>query len=173
MLRGELKEALDKIAFDIKRIVQFMMESDKGINQKINENTLIDSHIYEELDVTQDDIGLYTLFINDYVQYIESANLTHNLDVVMSVIKFMYENSLYAEINIKSDYCQKCGYDGEIKIIDVDGKLDWECPQCGNRDHKLMNVSRRTCGYIGTNFWSQSRTEDIHDRYVHLDDHTC
>lgn len=107
-----------------------------------------------------------------YVQYIESANLTNNLDVVMSVIKYMYENSLYAEINIKSDYCQKCGYDGEIKIIDVDGKLDWECPQCGNRDHKLMNVSRRTCGYIGTNFWSQSRTEDIHDRYVHLDDHT-
>lgn len=107
-----------------------------------------------------------------YVQYIESANLTNNLDVVMSVIKYMYEHSLYAEINIKSDYCQKCGYDGEIKIIDVDGKLDWECPQCGNRDHKLMNVSRRTCGYIGTNFWSQSRTEDIHDRYVHLDNHT-
>ena len=83
-----------------------------------------------------------------YVQYIESANLTNNLDVVMSVIKYMYENSLYAEINIKSDYCQKCGYDGEIKIIDVDGKLDWECPQCGNRDHKLMNVSRRTCGLM-------------------------
>lgn len=106
-----------------------------------------------------------------YVQYIESANLNNNLDALMQVIKYIYNNSLYAEINIKSDYCQNCGYDGEIKIIDVDGKLDWECPNCGNRDHNKMNVARRTCGYIGTNFWSQARTNDIKDRYVHLDCH--
>ena len=108
-----------------------------------------------------------------YVQYIESANMTKNLDALMEIIKFMYDNSMYAEINIKSDYCQKCGYNGEIKIIDVDGKLDWQCPNCGNTDHHTMNVTRRTCGYIGTNFWGQGRTNDIKDRYVHLDDHKC
>lgn len=108
-----------------------------------------------------------------YVQYIESANMTHNLDAVMEIIKFMYDHSMYAEINIKSDYCQKCGYNGEIKIIDLNGKLDWQCPNCGNTDHSTMNVTRRTCGYIGTNFWGQGRTNDIKDRYVHLDDHEC
>lgn len=78
---------------------------------------------------------------------------------------------MYAELNTKSDYCQVCGYDGEIKIIDENNTLDWECPNCGNRDHTKMNVARRTCGYIGTNFFNQGRTDEIRNRYVHLDDH--
>lgn len=106
------------------------------------------------------------------ISYIECANLTHNIPIVLQVIQFIYDNIMYAELNIKSDYCQKCGYNGEIKIIDENGELIWECPNCGNRDHHTMNVTRRTCGYIGTNFWNQGRTEEIAERYVHLDDHT-
>lgn len=105
------------------------------------------------------------------ISYIECANLTNNIPSVLEVIKFIYDNIQYAELNIKSDYCQKCGYDGEIKIIDENGELVWECPNCGNRDHNTMNVTRRTCGYIGTNFWNQGRTQEIAERYVHLDDH--
>ena len=78
---------------------------------------------------------------------------------------------MYAELNTKSDYCQVCGYDGEIKIVDENGKLDWKCPNCGNMDHSKMNVARRTCGYIGTNFFNQGRTDEIRNRYVHLDNH--
>ena len=89
----------------------------------------------------------------------------------LEVINFIYNNIMYAELNTKSDYCQVCGYDGEIKIIDKDGKLDWQCPNCGNTDHSKMNVARRTCGYIGTNFFNQGRTDEIRNRYVHLDDH--
>ena len=106
------------------------------------------------------------------ISYIECANLTHNIPIILQVIQFIYDNIMYAELNIKSDYCQKCGYNGEIKIIDENGELIWECPNCGNRDHHTMNVTRRTCGYIGTNFWNQGRTEEIAERYVHLDDHT-
>ena len=105
------------------------------------------------------------------VSYIEAANLENNIDAVLSLIQFMYHNIMYAEINTKSDYCQVCGYDKEIKIIDKDGELIWECPNCKNRDQSKMNVARRTCGYIGTNFWNQGRTEEILERYVHLDDH--
>ena len=105
------------------------------------------------------------------ISYIETPNLENNIDVVMEVINFIYENIMYAELNTKSDYCQVCGYDGEIKIVDEDNQLIWECPNCKNRDKSKMNVSRRTCGYIGTNFWNQGRTEEINERYVHLDNH--
>lgn len=105
------------------------------------------------------------------ISYIECADLTRNTDAVLSVIKFIYENIMYAELNTKSDYCQVCGYDGEIKITDTGGRLEWECPVCGNRDKTKMNVVRRTCGYIGTNFWNQGRTQEIKERFVHLDDH--
>lgn len=105
------------------------------------------------------------------ISYIECANLTGNIPAVLEVIKFIYNNIMYAELNTKSDYCQVCGYDGEIKIIDENGTLDWECPNCGNRDHSKMNVARRTCGYIGSNFFNQGRTDEIRNRYVHLDDH--
>lgn len=105
------------------------------------------------------------------ISYVECADLTKNTDVVLKVMQFIYDHIMYAELNTKSDYCQVCGYDGEIKIIDEDGELIWECPQCENRDKSKMNVARRTCGYIGSNFWNQGRTEEIAERYVHIDDH--
>ena len=105
------------------------------------------------------------------ISYIECADLTHNTAAVLQVMKFIYDNIMYAELNTKSDYCQVCGYDGEIKIIDENHELIWECPNCGNRDKNKMNVARRTCGYIGSNFWNKGRTEEIAERYVHLDDH--
>ena len=105
------------------------------------------------------------------ISYIECADLTKNTDAVLEVIKFIYDNIMYAELNTKSDYCQVCGYDGEIKIIDENNELIWECPNCGNRDKSKLNITRRTCGYLGTNFWNKGRTEEIAERYVHLDDH--
>lgn len=105
------------------------------------------------------------------ISYIECADLNQNTDAIVQVIQFIYDNIMYAELNTKSDYCQACGYEGEIKIIDENNQLIWECPQCGNRDKDKMNVARRTCGYIGTNFWNTGRTEEIKERYVHLDDH--
>ena len=104
------------------------------------------------------------------ISYCETADLTNNIPAVLEVIKFIYDNIMYAELNTKSDYCQVCGYDGEIKIIDEDGELIWECPNCKNRDKNKLNVARRTCGYIGTNFWNLGRTNEIMDRYVHLTD---
>ena len=105
------------------------------------------------------------------ISYVECADLTHNTEAVLEVMKFIYDHIMYAELNTKSDYCQVCGYDGEIKIIDENNELIWECPNCGNRDKTKMNVARRTCGYIGTNFWCKGRTEEINERYVHMDDH--
>lgn len=102
------------------------------------------------------------------ISYIECADMTKNLDAVLEVIKFIYKNIMYAELNTKSDFCQVCGYDGEIKIITDHGRLEWECPHCGNRDKTKMNVLRRTCGYLGSQFWNQGRTEEIKDRFVHL-----
>lgn len=108
------------------------------------------------------------------ISYIESANLENNLEAVITVMQFIYENIMYAELNTKSDYCQKCGWDREIQIVEDDsGKLVWECPNCGNRDQSTMNVARRTCGYIGSQYWNQGRTQEINDRYVHLDCHDC
>ncbi len=100
------------------------------------------------------------------ISYVETPNLTNNLEAVMELINFIYENIMYAELNTKSDYCQECGFDGEI-LIDED--LEWYCPNCGNRDHDKLNVARRTCGYIGSNFWNKGRTEEIHDRVIHVD----
>lgn len=100
------------------------------------------------------------------ISYIETPNLENNLDTVMEVIKFIYDNIMYAELNTKSDYCQKCGYSGEILL---DDNLEWYCPECGNRDHDTLNVARRTCGYIGTNFWNKGRTQEIKERVIHID----
>ena len=102
------------------------------------------------------------------VSYIEVPNMQNNIPAVISVMQFIYENIMYAELNTKCDYCQKCGYSGEIQIVEDDGKLVWECPSCGNRDQNTMNVARRTCGYIGTQFWNQGRTQEIKERVLHL-----
>ena len=102
------------------------------------------------------------------ISYVEVPNMQDNLEAVISVMQFIYENIMYAELNTKSDYCQVCGYDGEISIVEEDGKLVWECPHCHNRDQSKLNVARRTCGYIGTQFWNQGRTQEIKDRVLHL-----
>ena len=102
------------------------------------------------------------------ISYVEVPNMQDNLEAVIKVMQFIYDNIMYAELNTKSDYCQVCGYDGEIKIVEDDGKLVWECPKCGNRDQNKLNVARRTCGYIGTQFWNQGRTAEIKDRVLHL-----
>ena len=103
------------------------------------------------------------------ISYVEVPNMQDNIEAVLQVIKFIYDNIMYAELNTKSDYCQECGYDGEIKIVtDDSGKLVWECPKCGNRDQNKMNVARRTCGYIGSQFWNQGRTQEIKERVLHL-----
>ena len=104
------------------------------------------------------------------ISYIETPNLTNNLEAVMEVVKFIYDNIMYAELNTKSDYCQECGYEGEILL---DDNLEWYCPECGNRDHDKLNVARRTCGYIGTNFWNKGRTQEIKERVIHIDNKDC
>ena len=102
------------------------------------------------------------------ISYVEVPNMQQNLEAVLQVMKFIYDHIMYAELNTKSDYCQVCGYDGEISIVEEDGKLIWKCPKCGNTDQSKMNVARRTCGYIGTQFWNQGRTQEIKERVLHL-----
>ena len=103
------------------------------------------------------------------ISYVEVPNMQQNIDAVLQLMEYIYENIMYAELNTKSDYCQCCGFSGEIQIEeDDDGKLIWKCPQCGNTDQTKMNVARRTCGYIGTQFWNQGRTQEIRDRVLHL-----
>ena len=103
------------------------------------------------------------------ISYVETPNLQNNIDAVLSVMQYIYDNILYAELNTKSDYCHVCGYDGEIEIVeDENKKLIWRCPNCGNTDQDKMNVARRTCGYIGSQFWNQGRTQEIKDRVLHL-----
>jgi ribonucleoside-triphosphate reductase len=103
------------------------------------------------------------------ISYVEVPNMMNNIDAVITIMQYIYDNIMYAELNTKSDYCQVCGYDGEIKIVtDKEGKLVWECPNCHNRDQNKMNVARRTCGYIGTQFWNQGRTQEIKERVLHL-----
>ena len=102
------------------------------------------------------------------ISYVEVPNMQDNLKAVIRVMQYIYDNIMYAELNTKSDYCQECGFDGEIRIVEDDGKLVWECPHCGNRNQETLNVARRTCGYIGTQFWNQGRTEEIRDRVLHL-----
>ena len=103
------------------------------------------------------------------ISYVEVPNMQQNLEAVLQVMKFIYDNIMYAELNTKSDYCQCCGFDGEIQVVeDEDGKLVWKCPKCGNTDQAKMNVARRTCGYIGTQYWNQGRTQEIKERVLHL-----
>ena len=102
------------------------------------------------------------------ISYVEVPDMQDNIEAVLEIMKFIYDHIMYAELNTKSDYCQKCGWDGEIEIKEHDGKLVWTCPQCGNTDQDTMNVARRTCGYIGTQFWNQGRTQEIKERVMHL-----
>ncbi len=128
-------------------------------------------HVTEEIDAFSKlkfEAKFQALSPGGAISYVEVPDMQNNIKAVLSVMKFIYDNIMYAELNTKSDYCQVCGYDGEIAIVEEDGKLVWECPNCGNRDQDKMNVARRTCGYIGTQFWNQGRTQEIRDRVLHL-----
>ena len=128
-------------------------------------------HVAEEIDAFQKlqfESEFQRLSPGGAISYVEVPNMQDNIEAVLSVMQFIYNHIMYAELNTKSDFCQECGYDGEIQIVEEDGKLVWECPHCGNRDQTKMNVARRTCGYIGTQFWNQGRTQEIKDRVLHL-----
>ena len=143
----------------------------KGITDKNYITNSYHVHVSEQIDAftkLKFESEFQKLSPGGAISYVEVPNMQDNLEAVMSVLQFIYDNIMYAELNTKSDYCQCCGYDGEIKIVEDDGKLVWECPKCGNRDQNKLNVARRTCGYIGTQFWNQGRTQEIKDRVLHL-----
>jgi ribonucleoside-triphosphate reductase len=133
-------------------------------------------HVTEQVDAfkkLQFESDFQKLSPGGAISYVEVPNMQKNIPAVLSVMKYIYDNIMYAELNTKSDYCEVCGYDGEIRIVeDENGKLVWECPNCGNRDQAKMSVARRTCGYIGTQFWNQGRTQEIKDRVLHISDET-
>ncbi len=142
-----------------------------GINDKGYITNSYHVHVTEEIDAFTKlafEAQFQHLSPGGAISYIEVPNMQQNIDAVLEVMKFIYDNIIYAELNTKSDYCQCCGFDGEIQIKDDDGKLVWVCPQCGNTDQSKMNVARRTCGYIGTQYWNQGRTQEIKDRVLHL-----
>ncbi len=142
-----------------------------GINDKGYITNSYHVHVTEEIDAFSKlafEAQFQHLSPGGAISYIEVPNMQQNLDAVLEVMKFIYDNIIYAELNTKSDYCQECGFDGEIAIREDDGKLIWVCPQCGNTDQSKMNVARRTCGYIGTQYWNQGRTQEIKDRVLHL-----
>ena len=147
-----------------------------GINPGVTDKNYITNsyhvHVTEEMsafDKLKFESQFQELSPGGAISYVEVPNMQNNLDAVLSVMQYIYDNIMYAELNTKSDYCQECGYSGEIKIVnDKDGKLVWECPNCGNRDQNKMSVARRTCGYIGTQFWNQGRTQEIKERVLHL-----
>ena len=143
----------------------------KGVTDKNYITNSYHVHVTEKIDAFSKlklESEFQALSPGGAISYVEVPNMQDNIPAVLQVIKFIYDNIMYAELNTKSDYCQVCGYDGEIKIVHDDGKLVWECPNCGNRDQDKMNVARRTCGYIGTQFWNQGRTQEIEERVLHL-----
>ena len=144
----------------------------KGVTDKNYITNSYHVHVAEEIDAftkLKFESEFQALSPGGAISYVEVPNMQDNIPAVLQVMKFIYENIMYAELNTKSDYCQCCGYDGEIKIVeDENGKLIWRCPNCGNEDQDKMNVARRTCGYIGTQFWNQGRTQEIKDRVLHL-----
>ena len=142
-----------------------------GITDKSYITNSYHVHVCEEIDAFTKlsfEAQFQQLSPGGAISYVEVPNMQQNLDAVLELMQFIYENIMYAELNTKSDYCQCCGYDGEIQIQEDDGKLVWKCPQCGNTDQNKMNVARRTCGYIGTQYWNQGRTQEIKDRVLHL-----
>ena len=142
-----------------------------GINDKGYITNSSHIHVTEEIDAFSKlafEAQFQQLSPGGAISYVEVPNMQQNLEAVLQVMRFIYDNIMYAELNTKSDYCQECGWDGEIEIVEVDGKLIWKCPKCGNTDQSTMNVARRTCGYIGTQYWNQGRTQEIKERVLHL-----
>ena len=149
-----------------------VLVSFQGVTDKNYITNSYHVHVTEEIDAFSKlkfESEFQKLSPGGAISYVEVPNMQHNIPAVLSVMKFIYDNIMYAELNTKSDFCEVCGYDGEIQIKeDENGKLIWECPNCGNRDQDKMSVARRTCGYIGTQFWNQGRTQEIKDRVLHL-----
>lgn len=144
----------------------------EGVTDKSYITNSYHVHVTEEIDAfskLEFEAQFQAMSTGGAISYVEVPNMQNNIEAVLQIIRFIYDNIMYAELNTKSDYCHNCGFDGEIQIVcDVDGKLVWECPRCGNRDQSKMNVARRTCGYIGTQFWNQGRTQEIKERVLHL-----
>ena len=143
----------------------------EGVTDKAYITNSYHVHVTEEIDAFDKlmfESKFQALSTGGAISYVEVPNMQQNIDAVLQIIRFIYDNIMYAELNTKSDYCQKCGFDGEIRIVKDDGKLIWECPNCGNRDQDTMNVARRTCGYIGTQYWNQGRTQEIQERVLHI-----
>ncbi len=143
----------------------------KGVTDKNYITNSYHVHVTEDIDAFEKlalEAKFQALSPGGAISYVEVPNMQNNIDAVLGVMEYIYDHIMYAELNTKSDYCQVCGYDGEIEIVNADGKLVWECPNCHNRDQSKMNVARRTCGYIGTQYWNQGRTQEIQDRVLHL-----
>ena len=162
---------LESTTYKFAKCLQKRFGKIEGVTDKNYITNSYHIHVTEEIDAFSKlaiESEFQELSPGGAISYVEVPNMQNNIEAVMSVLKFIYDNIMYAELNTKSDYCQCCGYDGEIKIIEEDGKLIWECPNCKNRDQSKLNVARRTCGYIGSQFWNQGRTQEIKDRVLHL-----
>ncbi len=162
---------LESTTYKFAKCLQKRFGIRKGITDKTYITNSYHVHVTEEIDAFKKlalEAKFQALSPGGAISYVEVPNMQNNLDAVLSVMKFIYDNIMYAELNTKSDYCQICGYDGEIEIVEEDGKLVWKCPNCGNTDQSTMNVARRTCGYIGTQYWNQGRTQEIKERVLHL-----
>ena len=162
---------LESTTYKFSKCLQKRFGMIEGITDKGYITNSYHVHVSEEIDAftkLQFESQFQKLSPGGAISYVEVPDMQDNLEAVISVLQFIYDNIMYAELNTKSDYCQECGYDGEIRIVEEDGKLVWECPNCKNRDQNKMNVARRTCGYIGTQYWNQGRTEEIRDRVLHL-----
>ena len=163
---------LESTTYKFARCLQERFAMIPGVTDKNYITNSYHIHVTEEIDAFDKlsfEAQFQELSPGGAISYVEVPNMQNNIEAVLAVMKHIYENIMYAELNTKSDYCQCCGYEGEIQIItDEHGKLIWECPNCGNQDQAKMNVARRTCGYIGTQFWNQGRTQEIRDRVLHL-----
>ncbi len=162
---------LESTTYKFAKCLQKRFGTVKGITDKTYITNSYHVHVTEEIDAFKKlalESKFQALSPGGAISYVEVPDMQNNLDAVLSVMKFIYDNIMYAELNTKSDYCQACGFDGEIEVVDEDGKLVWKCPNCGNTDQSTMNVARRTCGYIGTQYWNQGRTQEIKERVLHL-----
>ncbi|MBR2464314.1 MAG: anaerobic ribonucleoside-triphosphate reductase [Clostridia bacterium] len=162
---------LESTTYKFAKCLQKRFGKIRGVTDKSYITNSYHVHVTEEIDAFEKlafESKFQELSPGGAISYVEVPNMQDNLDAVLEVMKFIYNNIMYAELNTKSDYCQMCGYDGEIMIVEDDGKLVWECPHCHNRDQNKMNVARRTCGYIGSQYWNQGRTQEIRERVLHL-----
>ena len=162
---------LESTTYKFSKCLQRKFGIVKGVTDKSYITNSYHVHVTEPIDAFSKlkfESEFQALSPGGAISYVEVPNMQNNIPAVLEVMKFIYDNIMYAELNTKSDYCQVCGYDGEIQIVEQDGKLVWECPNCKNRDQSKMNVARRTCGYIGSQFWNQGRTQEIKDRVLHL-----